>query len=747
MSSEASQFFERLRAYSPATLSALLSEPKHSLQRLDYGLSPEFKLGEELKSATAEIAECGRILLRLSKPPLSDRIRLLLDHLGRLATRIAVVGQIKAGKSSFINALARRPDFLPTHVNPWTAVPTKLYFGVEDKPAKGAFFEFFNADEWGRLSQAITLPVAGPGQAARNESRDMERAEQRRAALRIGDQFHHLLGYAHRYESISPKVLAHYLCAGPAVSSQSRNPQAGRYADITRLAHIYLPMEPFSVPTVLVDTPGLNDPSFARLRATENLLEHADIYIVILTASQPMGLADITLLKRLRGLEKRRILVFINRIDELAGGITDAKAVEAHVRVKLREEIGDAEVSVASGSARWAQIAAEGSEAQLRQTLKLRTLHSYLSKARRKGDVESDPSADVNKLRAMIFEASGMPRLMSELSDLMLESFLSGEGAGYIKTLKATAEITASTARRELAVVGNMMAQPVAEEPMLFDQAIAQLGKRLKDTERVQDTTSALIAEASRQINDLRQQHSEAIRCNSEKLVREFAREQRSLVVRRLAEAGGKSWRCNTGSLLERLEAEFIRIFSSGLEQIEIVHDQCVGAVKSRLEQSHTPSEQRSLRAQQSTKPDVRAALPRLSELIEVEIVKPWWSGWWRNGKIPEEKADALEQKILGDFLPIGACLASLADRDLTGFAAHVVSTLSESVNGTIRGTAARLVDLRSRLLQHNQLAQHRRQNAVKDDYVRSFDELTEMKSSCETVISRLSRIGEGATL
>ena len=452
MSSEASQFFERLRAYSPATLSALLSEPKHSLQRLDYGLSAEFKLGEELKSAMAEIAECGRMLLRLTKPPLSDRIRLLLDHLDGMATRIAVVGQIKAGKSSFINALARRPDFLPTHVNPWTAVPTKLYFGVEDKPAKGAFFEFFSADEWGRRSQAITLPVGRASQAERSDPRETERAEQRRAALRIGDQFHHLLGYAHRYESISPKVLAHYLCAGPTVSSQSRDPQAGRFADITKLAHIYLPMEPFSVPTVLVDTPGLNDPSFVRLRTTQNVLEHADIYIVVLTASQPMGLADITLLKRLRGLEKRRILVFINRIDELAGGITDAKAVEAHVRAKLREEIRDAEVSVVSGSARWAHIAAEGSEEQLRQILKLRTLHTYLSKTRRKGDVESDPSADVNELRATIFEASGMPGLMSALSDLMLESFLSVEGAGYIETLKATAETTASKARQELAV-------------------------------------------------------------------------------------------------------------------------------------------------------------------------------------------------------------------------------------------------------------------------------------------------------
>ena len=40
--------------------------------------------------------------------------------------RIAVIGQIKAGKSSFINVFTQRPDLLPTDINPWTAVVTSL---------------------------------------------------------------------------------------------------------------------------------------------------------------------------------------------------------------------------------------------------------------------------------------------------------------------------------------------------------------------------------------------------------------------------------------------------------------------------------------------------------------------------------------------------------------------------------------------------------------------------------------------
>jgi hypothetical protein len=62
--------------------------------------------------------------------------------------RIAVIGQIKAGKSSLINALIRRPELLPTDINPSTAVITKLYFGAPAEQNNTALFHFFSDEEW-----------------------------------------------------------------------------------------------------------------------------------------------------------------------------------------------------------------------------------------------------------------------------------------------------------------------------------------------------------------------------------------------------------------------------------------------------------------------------------------------------------------------------------------------------------------------------------------------------------------------
>src|SRR5262245_39296254 len=66
-------------------------------------------------------------------------------QLDQRSCRIAVIGQIKAGKSTFINALAGRPGFLPADINPWTAVVTSLHFrSAPVPPEHAAVFHLFS---------------------------------------------------------------------------------------------------------------------------------------------------------------------------------------------------------------------------------------------------------------------------------------------------------------------------------------------------------------------------------------------------------------------------------------------------------------------------------------------------------------------------------------------------------------------------------------------------------------------------
>jgi hypothetical protein len=117
------------------------------------------RLGRELwevAAATLQLAVEMRPMLD------NDAAAALENHLqeGRCdACRIAVIGQVKAGKSTLINALIRRPGFLPADVNPWTAVVTNLHFG---RPSDaGAVYQFLTTS-----TGSIWLPAGGCSSSA-----------------------------------------------------------------------------------------------------------------------------------------------------------------------------------------------------------------------------------------------------------------------------------------------------------------------------------------------------------------------------------------------------------------------------------------------------------------------------------------------------------------------------------------------------------------------------------------------------
>ena len=90
-------------------------------------------IGDKLETLRSELIRCGGELrtmqgLLQGSSFVDDTLRLL----DRLSCRIGVIGQVKAGKSSLINALMGKPGLLPTDVNPWTTAVTRI--GPADAP-------------------------------------------------------------------------------------------------------------------------------------------------------------------------------------------------------------------------------------------------------------------------------------------------------------------------------------------------------------------------------------------------------------------------------------------------------------------------------------------------------------------------------------------------------------------------------------------------------------------------------------
>ena len=69
---------------------------------------------------------------------------------------IGVIGQMKAGKSTFLNAFVFERDVLPAATTPMTAALTVITYGPEEKIE----VEFYNSEEWDeqRLTAQRELP-------------------------------------------------------------------------------------------------------------------------------------------------------------------------------------------------------------------------------------------------------------------------------------------------------------------------------------------------------------------------------------------------------------------------------------------------------------------------------------------------------------------------------------------------------------------------------------------------------------
>ena len=90
-----------------------------------------------------------------------------------------------------------------------------------------------------------------------------------------------------------------------------------------------------------------------RDKITHGNLGEADIYLVVLTAQQPLSGTDMALLRMLKGLQKDRIIAVVNRVDivNTAGG--EAERLVTHVRASLKREFPHADIPVILASAHW----------------------------------------------------------------------------------------------------------------------------------------------------------------------------------------------------------------------------------------------------------------------------------------------------------------------------------------------------------------------------------------------------------
>ncbi len=626
-------------------------------------------IGASLAAAQQQIVNCGRSLAGLVEPAGRALIGEAINRLDQQVFRIAVVGQIKSGKSSFINAFVRQPKLLPTDVTPWTTTVTHMHFG-EHKPESGAAsFQFFSAAEWRDLANGdrrireLTQrldPSFEPDLLRRHVE-----AMKQRAVMRLGADFAELLGSAHSFDSFNTELLARYVCSGDFAG----NSPLGQFADITKQADLYFDEGPFAFPVTLTDTPGTNDPFLIRDEITRRSLESADLYVVVLTARQPLAEADVNLMRLMHGLNSERIIVFVNRVDDFADVGYDLAEVLMYVEKKLKDNFPGARIPLVAGSAAWANCALKPDDNSLLRLMQRPSL-GYLSDIGlvQPQDLTPDALNDVEsreRLRSALFAASGLPTMYRAVADCMgssqaahMQMQTARWFGGMANASAKAANFELESSRAELPSAGSGASDTrvaLERETGALNEVAANVERSAKNIEL---QFSTIIGE---EMTGLRQALQTVV-------VAHAAKERDVLIATLEGGRAPRTWTLEGVALRRALAVEFKNRFDSAAARVLELQGK-VAPELARLMSLIAPEIAMPAEPEKRLLLIPPPSMAALSRFVALDIEDSWWSSLWKGRTSPSVYGEQIEGLIKTEFQPVADELVDTAQRVLSNYA------------------------------------------------------------------------------
>ena len=377
------------------------------------GLQPYLQKSMDLRQALVRLGKIG--------DKATNRAARKLHHqLKHAEPSITMIGQVKAGKTSLVNAMVGLPDLLPADVNPWTSVVTSLHLNPHIAPEENrASFRFFDMEEWSRLLDRggrigeLASRAGAEDELEKVRAQVIEMREKSRA--RLGDKFEMLLGQQHDYNYFDNDLIERYVCLGDDFEEDYETSQAqGRFADITKSAELYVYRPELPMPLCIRDTPGVNDTFMIREQITIRAIRESRLCVVVLAAHQALSSVDLALIRMIANVKSREVIVVVNRIDELPDPVNQVPEIRDSIRKTLTEHDGPKDAQIIFASAFCGNAALMGRS----DALDDKTRTEMIKWAKVQGTLESEAGLTNEEL---LWEVSGLPQIYAAISERIVE--------------------------------------------------------------------------------------------------------------------------------------------------------------------------------------------------------------------------------------------------------------------------------------------------------------------------------------
>lgn len=244
----------------------------------------------------------------------------IIEKLEKDTLTIGVIGQMKCGKSTFLNSFVFEEDILPAATTPMTAALSVITYGEKERIVA----EFYTNDEWAEQKQQASRSLDEAVDSL-DESKVKAAKELVSKSTKLGSSLDNLLG---KTQEDSFANLIEYVGAD------------GKYVSITKSVIIYYPKE-YLKGVEIVDTPGF----VSREERTKEFLKKADVVLMMLYAGRPFDATDRDIIfKNVRQCGIRKVLVGINKYDIPYCSETnpeDESQIKEYVKAEIRKACRD----------------------------------------------------------------------------------------------------------------------------------------------------------------------------------------------------------------------------------------------------------------------------------------------------------------------------------------------------------------------------------------------------------------------
>jgi len=628
---------------------------------------PFMRLGlEKLDAFHDEITDLEATLsdvVKLGGNDAEKKSAKLIRQLRTFEPSITMIGQIKSGKTSLVNAMVGRPDLLPADVNPWTSVVTSLHLNAPLPPdAPTATFQFFSQGEWDHLVENGGRIGELSSRAGADEELEKVReqiAEMReKTKARLGRKFELLLGQKHNYAELNDELVQRYVCMGDDFEDLDEEDQQGQFADITKSADLYLTAEAIPMPLCLRDTPGVNDTFMMREQITINALRDSRICVVVLSAHQALSSMDMGLIRLIANVKSREVIIFVNRIDELSDPAAQVPEIRDSILQTLADNNGPENPEVIFGSAYWANIALSEDINDIVAD-SAAALFNW-------AEVALDSGTSGMETNELVWHLSGVPTLYKALSDRI------SEGPG--------AEVLAGSRKRALNLVGGVRASSSvvsmrmdgdSVDVMPQDQLVAHLDKLEADNLKfLNDRLDIVFQQFGSRVD---QSHKRFLDRALESLLQHLETNGEDQVwqyspdgLRMLLRTSYQVMRRNVSSTCDQ-------VFAAASNDLAETYRTAFGVAVENF--SITPP----------AAPEIPAPVS-LGQTIALDLQTSWWKGWWKRRKGYRAFASGFYDLIEAETAPIvdelkvrqANGIRQMAERELKDFLAEQRALLTD---------------------------------------------------------------------